>query len=86
MKGIWGIKGQESQEMKMNYVTKMSGLYRQEQLGDRHPSPWAEGFRVGGGRACQQGGPCNRYELRDTGAKHLLGYVNRQALGLSHVI
>ena len=35
-------------------VTKMSGLYREEPLGEGQPSPWAGKFRVGG-RVCQVG-------------------------------
>ena len=34
--------------------TKMSGLYREEPLGEGQPSPWAGKFRVGG-RVCQVG-------------------------------
>uniref|UniRef100_A0A0V1KHR0 Uncharacterized protein n=1 Tax=Trichinella nativa TaxID=6335 RepID=A0A0V1KHR0_9BILA len=30
----------------------MSGLYREEPLGEGQPSPWAGKFRVGG-RVCQ---------------------------------
>lgn len=32
----------------------MTGLYRDEQLGERQTSPWAEGFRVGAGCASQE--------------------------------
>lgn len=42
-----------------NNIVKMSGLYREECLGEKQPSSWDAEFRVGG-RVSQQERPCNR--------------------------
>lgn len=44
----------------------MTGIYREEQLGQEQPSPWDEEFMVGG-RIWKQRGPCSRKRLRDAG-------------------
>ena len=58
----WGGEGERTKERdsmqresgEEGRETKMSGLYREEPLGEGQPSPWAGKFRVGG-RVCQVG-------------------------------
>ena len=40
---------QEAKGTKGGWVTKMSGLYREEPLGEGQPSPCAREFKVGQG-------------------------------------
>lgn len=42
----------EAKGPKRERVTKMSGFYREEPLGEGRPSPWARKFRVEG-EVCQ---------------------------------
>lgn len=53
------LRSQEGKRVKRTSVAKISGLYREDPLGEGQPSPWTEEFRVGGG-VLQTGGPCNR--------------------------
>jgi hypothetical protein len=49
---VWAQR--EEKEGEREGETKMSGLYREELLGEGQPSTWTRKFKVGG-RACQVG-------------------------------